>query len=49
MNPGNEEMYKARDSRILVMDNMLRDIDQAIKWLPKKTDVTVISKDDIWL
>lgn len=45
MNPGNEEMYKARDSRILVMDNMLRDIDQAIKWLPKKTDVTVISKD----
>lgn len=45
MNPGDEEMYKARDSRVLVMDNMLRDIDQAINWLPKKTDVTVVSKD----
>ncbi len=45
MNPGDEEMYKPRDSRILVMDNMLRDIDNAIRWLPKKTDVTCISKD----
>lgn len=45
MNPGDEEMYKARDSRVLVMDNMLRDINQAIEWLPKKTDVTLISKD----
>lgn len=45
MNPGDEEMYKARDSRTVVMDNMLRDINQAIEWLPKKTDVTMVSKD----
>lgn len=45
MNPGDEEMYKARDSRTVVMDNMLRDIDQAIEWLPKRTHVTIISKD----
>ena len=45
LNPGDEELYKARDSRILVMQNMLRDINQAIEWLPKKTDVTRVSKD----
>lgn len=31
-----EELYKGRDSRILVMDNVLRDINQAIAWLPKR-------------
>lgn len=45
MNPGDEEMYKGRDPRTTVMDNMLRDINQAIEWLPKKSDVTRISKD----
>ena len=47
MNPGDEDMYKGRDSRTLVMDNMLRDINQAIEWLPKKSsvDVTRVSKD----
>lgn len=45
LNPGDEGLYKARDSRILVAQNMLRDIDQAIEWLPKKTDVTRVSKD----
>lgn len=43
--PGDEGLYKARDSRILVMDNVLRDIDQAIAWLPKKSNVARISKD----
>lgn len=45
MNPGDEEMYKGRDSRTVVMANMLRDINQAIAWLPKKTDVTLVSRD----
>ena len=40
-----EELYKGRDSRILVMDNVLRDINQAIAWLPKKTKVYRVSKD----
>lgn len=43
--PGDEALYKARDSRSLVMDNILRDINQAIEWLPKKTQVYRISKD----
>ena len=47
VNPGDEDLYKARDPRTLVADNMLRDIDQAIEWLPMKSkvDVTRISKD----
>lgn len=45
LNPGDEELYKARDSRVVVAQNMLRDINQAIEWLPKKTDVTRVSKD----
>lgn len=45
MNPGDEEMYKARDSRTLVMDSMLMCINRAIEWMPKKTDVTQVSKD----
>ena len=45
LNPGDEELYKARDSRTLVAANMLRDINQAIEWLPRKSDVTRVSKD----
>ncbi len=43
----NPDLYKARDSREVVMNNMLRDIDQAIEWLPTKatTGVSRISKD----
>lgn len=43
-----EELYKARDSRILVTDSILENIDRAIRWLPtKKEDGKVyrISKD----
>lgn len=45
MNTDNEELYKGRDSRILVMDSIVKNIDQAIGWLPKKTAVYRISKD----
>ena len=47
MNPGDQAMYKARDSRTVVMDKMLECIDQAIAWLPLKSavDVTRVSKD----
>lgn len=45
LNPGDEELYKARDPRTLVAANMLRDINQAIEWLPRKSDVTRVSKD----
>lgn len=45
LNPGDAGLYKARDSRVLVMDNVLNDINQAIEWLPKKTLVSRVSKD----
>ncbi|MDD2245642.1 MAG: RagB/SusD family nutrient uptake outer membrane protein [Proteiniphilum sp.] len=45
LEPGSEELYKRRDSRVLVMDNVLRDINLAIKYLPKKTLVSRVSKD----
>ena len=47
LEPGDEELYKARDSRTLVMANVLNDINQAIEWLPTKatTGVSRISKD----
>lgn len=48
LKPGDESLYKARDSRTLVMKNMLRDIDQAIEWLPTRAsgiDVTRVTKD----
>lgn len=45
MSTDNEELYKGRDSRILVMDSIVKNIDQAIEWLPKKTAVYRISKD----
>ena len=45
--PGDEDLYKARDSRTVVMANVLKDINQAIAWLPTKatTGVTRVSKD----
>jgi len=47
LKPGDEDLYKARDSRTLVMSNILRDINQAIEWLPTKseTGVSRINKD----
>ena len=32
--PGDEDLYKGRDSRTVVMANVLKDINQAIAWLP---------------
>lgn len=45
VNPGEEDLYKARDSRTVVADNMLRDINQAIAWMPKSSHVTKIGKE----
>lgn len=47
LSPGDPDLYKARDPRTLVMENVLRDINQAIEWLPLKsvTGVSRISKD----
>lgn len=45
LTPGDPELYKARDSRILVMDSILNSINRAIEYLPKKTKVYRISKD----
>lgn len=47
LTPGDEGLYKARDSRVTVINNMLRDINQAIEWLPTKatTGVSRVSKD----
>ena len=45
LNPGDEDLYKGRDSRTVVADNMLRDIDQAIAWLPKTSHVTRVGKE----
>lgn len=43
-----EELYKGRDSRVLVMKNMITQLDKAIEWLPTKEEtnkVYRISKD----
>lgn len=47
LNPGDDDLYKARDSRTVVMANVLDDINQAIEWLPTKstTGVSRVSKD----
>ena len=45
LNTTDPDLYKPRDSRTLVMDNVLKDLDQAIAWLPKKTKVYRVSKD----
>lgn len=45
--PGDEDLYKGRDSRTVVMANVLKDINHAIAWLPTKatTGVSRVSKD----
>ena len=40
-----EDLYKGRDSRKLVVDSIILNIDKAIAWLPQKTQVYRISKD----
>ena len=45
LSPGDEDLYKARDSRTVVAANMLRDINQAIEWMPKTSHVTMIGKE----
>lgn len=42
-----EGLYKARDSRVLIVQNMIRDLDNAIAYLPKKADSKVyrVTKD----
>ena len=47
LKPGDEDLYKGRDSRTVVMENVLKDLNQAIEWLPTKatTGVSRISKD----
>ena len=39
------ELYKGRDSRYIVMDSILMCLDKAIELMPKKSDVTRVSKD----
>lgn len=39
------DLYKGRDSRIVVMDKIVETIDKAIELLPKKTSVSRVSKD----
>ncbi|MEG1616714.1 MAG: RagB/SusD family nutrient uptake outer membrane protein [Bacteroidales bacterium] len=43
--PGDAALYNPRDSRTLVMEKLLENIDQAIAWLPAKTKVYRVSKD----
>lgn len=45
--PGDDDLYKARDSRTVVIANVLEDLNQAIEWLPTKatTGVARVSKD----
>ncbi len=38
-------LYKGRDSRILVMKNIVKNIDKAIELLPVKTEEYMVSKD----
>lgn len=42
---GEEALYKGRDSRELVVSNIIRDLDRAIEALPKKSIVSRVSKD----
>ena len=39
------ELYKGRDSRTVVMASILKTIDQAIEFLPRKTKVYRVSRD----
>lgn len=42
---GGEDLYNPRDSRELIVTNIIRDLDQAIAALPMKTMVSRVSKD----
>ncbi len=42
---GGEDLYKGRDPRELVVTNIIRDLDEAIETLPKKSIVSRVSKD----
>lgn len=45
LNKDNPELYKGRDSRDLVMTNILATINKAIEFLPRKTKVYRVSRD----
>ena len=45
LNAESPELYKGRDSRLFVMDNILSTIDKAIEFLPRKTNVYRVSRD----
>ncbi|MBJ2175206.1 RagB/SusD family nutrient uptake outer membrane protein [Aureibaculum sp. A20] len=44
LNAGDEDLYKARDSRELVMDSIMADIDYAIENIPAQVEVSKITK-----
>ncbi|WP_319589407.1 RagB/SusD family nutrient uptake outer membrane protein [uncultured Draconibacterium sp.] len=44
LNAGDEDLYKARDSRVLVMDSVLTDINYAIENIPAEVNVNQITK-----
>lgn len=39
------ELYKKRDSRVMVTDSILMCLDRAIEYLPKRTEVCKVSRD----
>ncbi|MCD8184464.1 MAG: RagB/SusD family nutrient uptake outer membrane protein [Bacteroides sp.] len=48
LNTTSEDLYKGRDSRIVVIDSIVKNLNQAIEWLPMKKDdgkVYRINKD----
>lgn len=45
LNKNDPDLYKGRDSRIVVMASILKTIDQAIEYLPRKTNVYRVSRD----
>lgn len=45
LDKNNPDLYKGRDSRQLVMENVLTTIDKAIEFLPRKTKVYRVSRD----
>lgn len=45
LNKDDEELYKGRDSRVLVTDSIIACLDKAIEFLPIKTKVYRVSKD----
>ena len=45
LNKNDTELFKGRDPRAVVMQNILTTIDQAIEFLPRKTKVYRVSRD----